>query len=275
MSDDPATGDPTPGRTSRPVDRRKNVRLRPLRKVISEPAEPTLFWVVWLLNEGLKRFTLRDWRNQEKIPKTGGAVLVVNHVSNIDPVVFGQYLVYAGRWPRFLGKASLFRIPVIGRIITACGQIPVERDTRNAAVALQQAVVAVLAGKCVSIYPEGTITLDPDLWPMTGRHGAARIAFATGCPVIPVGQWGSQEIMYGKQIHFPKLLPRKTLILKAGDPVDLDDLREQQLSTAVLDEATDRIMNAITAIVAELRGEEPPPVRFDARRQRRTKGQDR
>ena len=56
------------------------------------------------------------------------------------------------------------------------------------------------------IYPEGTLTRDPDLWPMTGKSGAARIALATGCPVIPVGQWGAQEILppYAKK---PRPLP--------------------------------------------------------------------
>ena len=50
-------------------------------------------------------------------------------------------------------------------------------------------------GECVVVYPEGTITRDPDLWPMVGKSGAARIALATGCPVIPIGQWGAQEVL--------------------------------------------------------------------------------
>ena len=56
-------------------------------------------------------------------------------------------------------------------------------------------------GECVVVYPEGTLTRDPDLWPMTGKSGAARIALETGCPVIPVGQWGAQELLppYAKQ----------------------------------------------------------------------------
>ena len=121
---------------------------------------------------------------------------------------------------------------------------------------------AVHQGRAVVIYPEGTITRDPDLWPMAGKTGAARIALRTGCPVVPIGQWGAQELMYGPQIHFPKLLPRKTLRLLVGDPVDLDDLREQPVSAATLAEATDRIMDAITGLVAELRQEPPPAERF-------------
>ena len=76
------------------------------------------------------------------------------------------------------------------------------------------------------VYPEGTITRDPDLWPMTGKSGAARIALATGCPVIPVGQWGAHQLLapYSKK---PDLFPRKKIIVLAGDPVDLSDLLDR------------------------------------------------
>lgn len=244
--------------------------LRPLREVNSEPAEPTLYRVVWLLAQIMRVLTKRDWRGQDKIPATGGAVFVINHISNLDPIAFGHYVAYAGRWPRYLGKASLFRIPVIGKIITACGQIPVERHSRDASKALRQAVDAVNSGKCVSVYPEGTITLDPDLWPMVGKSGAVRIAFETGCPVIPIGQWGVQEIMYGKKIHFPRFLPRKKLIFLAGDPVPLDDLRRRVAAEGttpeILTEATTRVMAAITTLVAEIRQSEPPEHPYDPRR---------
>ncbi|NIQ59366.1 MAG: 1-acyl-sn-glycerol-3-phosphate acyltransferase, partial [Gammaproteobacteria bacterium] len=61
-----------------------------------------------------------------------------------------------GRAPRFLAKEGVFRAPVIGRIIAACGQIPVYRDTQQAARAYRDAVAAVERGECVAIYPEGT-----------------------------------------------------------------------------------------------------------------------
>ena len=116
-------------------------------------------------------------------------------------------------------------MPVVGRILKAAGQIPVERQSARSADALAAVTQAVTDGRAVIIYPEGTITGDPDLWPMVGKTGAARIALQTGCPVIPVGQWGAQDVMYGNRLHFPKLLPRKTFQLIAGDPVPLDDLR--------------------------------------------------
>jgi 1-acyl-sn-glycerol-3-phosphate acyltransferase len=141
----------------------------------------------------------------------------------------------------------------------------VQRNSREAAHALSAAVEALRRGRAVIIYPEGTITQDPDLWPMRGKTGAARVAFESGCPVIPVGQWGAQELMYGRRIHFPHLLPPKTLRVRVGDPVPLGDLRAEPVTAATLNEATERIMAAITTLVAQLRGEPAPATRYDPR----------
>jgi 1-acyl-sn-glycerol-3-phosphate acyltransferase len=236
--------------------------LRSLAQANREPGRGTIFVVVSLLNLVMRPVTRRDWRGQDRVPQTGGVIFVANHISNADPLALGQFLAFSGRWPRFLAKASLFRYPVLGHILRACGQIPVQRQSAQSADALFAAVEAAGRGRAVVIYPEGTITRDPDLWPMEGKTGAARIALRTGCPVIPIGQWGAHELMYGREIHFPRLFPRKTLRLVAGDPVALDDLREVPVTGAVLDAATTRIMDAITALVAELRQQPPPPERF-------------
>jgi 1-acyl-sn-glycerol-3-phosphate acyltransferase len=240
--------------------------LQPLSRANHEPGGQVIAGVVSLLHAVLAPLTHRDWRGQERVPQTGGVVFVVNHISNVDPLAIGQFLAFSGRWPRFLAKASLFRVPVVGRIIRACGQIPVERGAATARDALAAAVDAVRAGRAVVVYLEGTITLDPELWPMRGRTGAARIALQTGVPVVPIGQWGAQDIMYGKKIHLPKLLPRRTFRVLVGDPVPLEDLRALPADAAVLAEATERMTDAITALVAELRGERPPAERFDPTR---------
>jgi 1-acyl-sn-glycerol-3-phosphate acyltransferase len=244
-------------------------RLPRLSQVDTEPAEPALVRVVWLLNGVTRRLTRRQWQGQDRVPRHGGVVFAVNHISNLDPIVFGQYLAYAGRYPHYLGKASLFTVPVVGRIITACGQIPVERGTHNAASALTRAIEAVRGGTSITVFPEGTITWDPDLWPMVGKTGVARIALEADVPVIPVGTWGAQTIIGAKKVHFPRLFPRATLQVTAGEPVDLDDLRTQPLTPAVLREATERIMTAITALVAELRGLPAPTGRYDPRTRER------
>jgi len=220
---------------------------------------------VSIIKPALLATTRQNWIDGEKIPASGGFILVLNHVSHVDPLTAAHLLYDHGRLPRYLAKSGLFKNKALAYFLTAAGQIPVERLSRNAVGAYDAAVRAVRNGECVVVYPEGTITRDPGLWPMTGKSGAARIALATGCPVIPVGQWGAQQLLapYAKK---PDLFPRKTVTMKVGDPVDLTDLLDQPASTAVTQQATDRIMAAITALVEEVRGEKAPAERFDMRR---------
>jgi 1-acyl-sn-glycerol-3-phosphate acyltransferase len=237
--------------------------LKPLSEANHEPGAQTISAVVRVLHAILRPLTKRDWRGQDKVPQTGGVIFVANHISNADPLAVGQFLAFSGRWPRFLAKASVFHIPVVGRIIAACGQIPVQRGSAQSKDALIAAAQAIEQDRALVIYPEGTITYDPGLWPMKGKTGAARLAFQMGCPVIPIGQWGAEELMPGRKPRFPKLFPRKILRVAAGDPVPLDDLRNRSVSAATLDEATTRMMDAITVLVAELRNATPPPRRYD------------
>jgi 1-acyl-sn-glycerol-3-phosphate acyltransferase len=209
--------------------------------------------------------TSRTWIDGEKIPDTGGCIVVLNHISHVDPLLSAHFVYDHGRLPRYLAKSGLFKNKALGGFLGSAGQIPVERLSRTAVGAFDAAVAAVRDGECVVVYPEGTLTRDPDLWPMTGKSGAARIALETGCPVIPVGQWGAQEILapYSKK---PDLFPRKRIVMKAGDPVDLGDLLEKPRTSEVINQATDRIMAALTALVEELRGEKAPAERFDPRK---------
>jgi 1-acyl-sn-glycerol-3-phosphate acyltransferase len=220
--------------------------------------------VITLLRRPLMILTKRDWRGAEHIPAEGGCLLATNHVSEFDPIPFGHFVVDNGRLPRFLGKAEVFAVPVIGRIVTSAGQIPVFRKTTDAAKAFGAAVAAVQAGECVVVYPEGTISRDPALWPMVGKTGAARIALTTGCPLIPCAQWGPNDLLppYARR---PQLFPRKTMHVWAGPPVDLSDLQGKPLTPAVLGEATVRIMAAITALLEGIRADTAPTDRFNPR----------
>ena len=207
-------------------------------------------------------FTRRDWRGAEHLPRTGGVVLVTNHISWFDPLAFAHYVFDNGRLPRFLAKDSVFKILFVGRLLRGAGQIPVYRGSTDASKAFSAGVDAVRRGEAVVVYPEGTITRDPDLWPMVGKTGAARIALAAGVDVVPIAQWGPQEVLapYAKRL---RLLPRKTMHLVAGPPVDLDDLRGRPISSELLREATARIMAALTELLEEIRGGQAPAVRFD------------
>lgn len=212
----------------------------------------------------LMLLTRRDWRGAENFPSTGGFVVCPNHLSHADPFVFAHFLYDNGHPPFFLGKSEVFEIPILGRLLTAAQQIPVERGTTHAAEAFAAAVAAVRDGKTVPIFPEGTLTRDPQMWPMTGKTGAARVALTTRCPVIPVAQWGPQEIQrpYAREL---RLFPRKTMRMLAGPPVDLSDLYDRHLDVATLHEATNRILDAITRQLETIRGEKAPATRFDSR----------
>jgi 1-acyl-sn-glycerol-3-phosphate acyltransferase len=209
--------------------------------------------------------TTRTWVGGEKLPETGGCIVVFNHVSHVDPLIAAHFVYDHGRLPRYLAKSGLFKNRVLGFFLTAAGQIPVERLTKSAVGAYDAAVAAVRNGECVVVYPEGTLTRDPAQWPMTGKTGAARIALETGCPVIPVGQWGPQQLLapYARR---PNLFPRKHITMRAGDPVDLSDLVTSPRTPEVVQQATDRIMAALTEQVALIRGEVAPAERFDPRR---------
>ncbi|KNB51114.1 lysophospholipid acyltransferase family protein [Streptomyces caatingaensis] len=201
----------------------------------------------------------REWRGMEHIPADGGFITAVNHNSYLDPLSYAHFQYNTGRVPRFLAKAGLFRNGFVGTLLRGTGQIPVYRESTDAANAFRAAVDAINRGECVAFYPEGTLTRDPDMWPMEGKTGAARVALLTRAPVIPVAQWGAHEAMppYAKEKKL-RLFPRKTLKVLAGPPVDLSAYYGKEPTAEVLREATEKIMAAITELLAELRGEPAP-----------------
>ncbi|TSD58191.1 lysophospholipid acyltransferase family protein [Aeromicrobium piscarium] len=220
----------------------------------------TLRVVVWILRPLLMVLTKRDWRGAERLPEPG-YVIAANHLSWTDPVLLGHWMVDHGIVPRYLAKDPLFRVPVLRRILLNTQQIPVYRGTEGAAESMRAAVDAVAAGGIVTIYPEGTMTRDPEVWPMSGRTGAVRVALATGRPLVPIVQWGPQDILfpYDKRL---RLFPRRTYRVLVGEPVDLDDLGADPNEAQIV-AATGRLMDALTDLLAEVRGERPTGPRID------------
>ena len=218
---------------------------------------------VGIIKPTLLATTTHDWRHAERIPATGGCVVALNHISHVDPLIAAHFVYDHGRLPRYLAKSGLFRNRLLGYFLRAAGQIPVEREGAGAA-AYAAAVEAVRRGELVVVYPEGTITRDPGMWPMTGKTGAARIALETGCPVLPVGQWGAQHLLppYSTKPH---LFPRTHVVMSVGQPVGLEDLRGQPVTADVVRRASERILAAITAQLEEIRGEQAPAERYDMR----------
>jgi 1-acyl-sn-glycerol-3-phosphate acyltransferase len=220
-----------------------------------------LFTVI-LFRPTLHTLIRNKWAGRENIPRKGPVILAPNHMSYLDWGTDSLFFYGSGRYPTFMIKASAFKVPFIGRLLVGCGQIPVNRGGKDAAEALKQAERALAEGAAVIVYPEGTATRDPDLWPMVSKTGVARLALATGAPVIPVARWGTQDILpYGSTK--PKLWPRRTVRTVAGQPVDLSQWQGKQNSAKALRAATDAIMAEVTALLAALRDEQPPAVPFD------------
>lgn len=208
-----------------------------------------------------------EWSDQDKVPGSGGILIVANHVSNIDPLMLGDYVAYAGRWPTFLVKAEMFAHPWANRLFRGLGQIPVHRGSVKAVDSLWEADRALREGKAVIIYPEGTITYDPDHWPMSGHTGAARLAMAVGCPVIPIAQWGPNQLLPARVgARWIRTRPRKRVRIAAGDPIDFSDLIGTGDDRTAARVGTDRIMATLTAMVAGLRTEALPEKVFDQRK---------
>lgn len=198
-----------------------------------------------------------------RLPQQGAFILAPNHITNIDPLVSAYVLWRAGRVPRFLAKASLFRVPVLGAILRKTGQIPVERagavregDPISAASRL------VTEGLALIVYPEGTLTRDPDLWPMRGKSGAVRLALEHGVPIYPMAIWGAQNILsrYSSRLS---LFPRKDVDVLIGEPLDLSPWKGSPHSASTYAEASLALMQSITALLEELRHAKAPEDRWD------------
>ncbi|QDZ16687.1 1-acyl-sn-glycerol-3-phosphate acyltransferase [Humibacter ginsenosidimutans] len=201
-------------------------------------------------------------RGRENLPLEGAYVIAPNHYSEIDPLVVGSMIWRRGRAPHFLAKESLFKVPVVGWFLSKSGQVPVSRSHGGRGAPVAQAQHIVDNGNVVVVYPEGTLTRDPDLWPMRGKTGAARLALDYGIPVIPVAHWGTQAIMgrYSKKIS---LFPRKTVTFSIGEPVDLSEFLGKPRTASVISGATEAIMDAITHELEILRDEKAPEKRWD------------
>lgn len=202
---------------------------------------------------------------ESKLPKRGPFILAPNHYSEIDPLVMGAAVWHLGRLPRFMAKASLFKVPVFGWLLKATGQISVERTIAGRDTAgnpINQATALIERDSGVIVYPEGSLTRDPDLWPMRGKTGAVRLALESGIALYPAAHWGTQKLMprYGKRIY---PIPRKKIVVAIGDPIDLSEFQGKPIDQRTVTEATEKLMQAISELLGQLRGETPPKERWN------------
>ncbi len=188
--------------------------------------------------------------------------MAANHNSHVDPFLLARFALDVGLVPRYLAKETLFTHTLTGPILRGADQIPVARYSDSAANAIAPTVEALRAGKPVIIYPEGTITRDPEAWPMSGRTGAVRAALAAGVPLIPVCQSGAQDVLwpYTRKL---KPFPRHPYVIRLAPPLDLSMYEGQPVTEEMLHEATDRLMDILTDMMSDIRGAKPTTPRID------------
>ena len=171
--------------------------------------------------QGLK-FTVTG---AQSIPTSGGAVLMINHLSYLDFAYAGRAAAPSKRLVRFMAKDAVFSHRISGPLMRGMHHIPVDRTA--GAASFRTAVTALKAGEIVGVFPEATISRSFELKGF--KSGAVRMAQAAGVPVVPMVIWGSQRVW--TKGH-PKRLGRTNvpITLSVGEPVlvgrkdDADDI---------------------------------------------------
>jgi 1-acyl-sn-glycerol-3-phosphate acyltransferase len=180
------------------------------------------------------------YRGTEHVPRTGGAVMAINHTGYLDFTFAGSAVVPARRLVRFMAKDEIFRHPVAGPLMRGMKHIPVDRDA--GAASLVAAVRALRDGEIVGVFPEATMSPSWELLPF--KQGTVRMAVEAGVPILPTVIWGSQRVLtYGRR---KKLTQRplpisvtigEPLVLTAEDGVAGGTRRLREQMTAMLHHA--------------------------------------
>ncbi|HEX4221020.1 MAG TPA: lysophospholipid acyltransferase family protein [Pseudonocardiaceae bacterium] len=196
----------------------------------------------------------------ERMPARGPVILVMNHISHLDPVYDAVFVHKLRRTPRFLAKSSLWDKPLVKQVMTGTGQIPVFRGSMMARESLKHASDALAKGGVVIVYPEGTITRDPQGWPMSSRTGVGWLTLDNldkDVLVLPTARWGTLSILdiYKKKY---RVFPRARISTTIGEPVDLSKYKGQPVTNGLAREVTDLLMHKVNDLLGEIRGETPP-----------------
>lgn len=176
-------------------------------------------------------------RDSHYVPRTGAGVIVSNHLSLIDPFVVGYG---AHRLVNFMGKAELFRVPVVGFIIRRLGGFPVDRSRRDVGT-MRIALTVLKSGELLGMFPEGTRNTGGDL--LEFRTGAARLAARTRVPIIPVAVHNTN-----KALPPGKWLRPARISIRFGEPFELTELYDTNDKGAAMEQALARIKEHVEAL---------------------------
>ncbi len=186
--------------------------------------------------EGL-RFTITG---TDHVPRSGGAVMVINHTGYMDFTYAGYAAIPARRLVRFMAKQSVFRHPVSGPLMRGMKHIPVDRAAGSGSY--HAAVDALRRGEIVGVFPEATISRSFEL--KTFKNGAARMAQEAGVPMLPMTIWGSQRV-WTKGL--PKRLgrTRTPISIAIGPPVPVAPGDDVDAATASIHEVMEGMLKGL------------------------------
>jgi 1-acyl-sn-glycerol-3-phosphate acyltransferase len=201
----------------------------------------------------------------EHIPSNGVYICAATHVTQFDVFIPMMTMFHLGRRPRFMAKEELSHWPFVGWALKHVGMQSVPRRKGMARAIEEESIKILTQGRPLTIWPEGTVSRDPQKWPMSLKRGMAEIALIASrdlgyaIPIFPSVTWGAASIN-----HFWPW-PRKNVVLAFDDAVNYSDLlvdsdswEEGQPPDGAVAELTERVRRRMENVMADIRGEEPP-----------------
>lgn len=183
-----------------------------------------------------------DFQGHENIPRKGGAILAINHVSYLDFALAGTAALPVKRYVRFMAKKELFDNKIAGPLLRGMHHINVDRS--NGAASFVTALQALKSGEIIGIFPEGTISTSFEIKGF--KSGALRLAAGSGVPVIPTIVWGGQRV-YTKGVK-PDLKRRKIPVtVRFGEAITFDQGADIESAELHLREIMEAMLHDVQA----------------------------
>lgn len=218
--------------------------------------------ISWVAHTRMKAYS---W-GLENVPEEGVFITVATHVTQFDVFVPMSGLFHQGRRPRYMAKAEMANWPIIGEWFKTVGMQPVPRRSGKADAIIHESVrILTEDNRPLTIWPEGTVTRDPQKWPMSLKNGMAIIALEASrklnkqVPLFVAVTWGAASINH----FFP--WPRRNVVMAYDTALDYSDLLvgmenwdEFGAPQEAVDELTERVASRMEVLMEEIRGEKMP-----------------
>jgi len=186
------------------------------------------------------------WRvfGADKVPQTGSVILASNHASYLDPPLVGSAMQ---RMLNYMARETLFRFPIVGRILHSWNAVPLDRD-RGSAAGLRIILDRLNEGDAILLFPEGTRTTDGKL--QSAQTGIGLIVMKSNAPVVPVRIFGTYEA-FGRHMKVP--MPRRVTV-RFGEPLNFDHYREEAKTCpkARVKEIYQQVADEVLAAIAKI-----------------------